>query len=661
MTVAGAPFGVPPYAVPPYAGAPPSGGGPPTISVEAEAIVVATSSASAFVTLPPPLPQPGPSGLHDYEVIVTDKYGIAKGQIVTAVPTQIDWVLDDLGQALIDFWILDPTSLMLPLEDLPGASEIQIWRDQVLIWWGWPTSCTFDAKQVHLTCAGLLFPFSKRNFGPVTTNYLVNPSFELPGGLGVIPGWTAVGVTSGTVGTTPDTPPILGSQQAELIQASAGVDTYLRQYIPFSTGAIGDLFDVSAWCYISPNATFAPAFGQNGIFIQWIVSSVVVAGPAIQQITENTGQGQWVRLDVQLELPPNQTGVLEVRLYAPQGVIYWDACRATIPESVASALQGSDVQFIMENIVNYCNDPTRGKSDLAIPFSGPATGHSLIRAYQLSDNAGVLDALNEFPTIGICDYEVTWDATGHFRQFQIFPPAKGSIKYNFPLTLDLGAITDLEGGIDGTKAVTASIILGQGSSGSSRDIGYAAFPSALGGRVAQDGMFVQGSSTIESATINFTSEDVGQGVYCQEAGVLPIGTTIASIIDSSHATITSNQGGGAILTAGPVGIGIGGVILDSVASALSDLPIGTLQGTAETTIETGAQTQFLPTARQRADGPAGLFGLVEVGDVLPVSMDYGWLDIDPVLMRIQTISLYPPTEEMECQMNPIPVGSNEYG
>jgi hypothetical protein len=623
--------------------------------------VVATSRASGFVTFPPPLPLPGPSGLHDYEVIVTDKYGIAKGQIVSAVPTQIDWVLNDLGQALIDFWVLDPTAAILPVEVLPGALEIQIWRDQALIWWGWPTSCTFDAKQVHLTCAGLLFPFSKRNFGPVTTNYLVNPSFELPGGLGVIPGWDAIGVTSGTVGTTPDTPPLLGGQQAELIQATAGVDTYLRQYIPFTSSPIGDNFDVSAWCYISPNAAFGPAFGQNGLFVQWIVSSTVIAGPTIQQITENTGAGHWVRLDVQLELPPNQTGVLEVRLYAPQGVIYWDACRATIPESVASPLTGCDVQQIMDLIVAYANDPTRGKSDLAIPFAGPATGHSLIRAYQLSDNAGVLDALNEFPTIAICDFEVTWDATGHFRQLQIFPPAKGSIKYNFPLEIDLGAITDLQGGIDGAKAVTASIILGQGSSGSSRDIGYAAFPCALGGRTAEDGMLSQGSSTIESATINFTSEDVGQGVYCQQAGVLPVGATITTIIDSSHATFTSNQGGGAILTAGPVTIGIGGVILDNVGSALSDLPIGTLQGTAETAIETGAQTQFLPTARQRADGPTGLFGQVEVGDVVPVSMKYGWLKIDPKLMRVTTVTLYPPAEEMECQLNPIPVGSNEYG
>ena len=129
--------------------------------------------------LPLPVIVPGPTSAHCYEVIVCDKWGIAKGQINSAVPTQIEWDLDDLGQALIDFWILDPSSAILPIADIPVIAEIQIWRDQSLIWWGPTVSLTFDKDQVHLTCQGHLWILQQLLFGPVTTNYLLNPSFEL--------------------------------------------------------------------------------------------------------------------------------------------------------------------------------------------------------------------------------------------------------------------------------------------------------------------------------------------------------------------------------------------------------------------------------------------------------------------------------------------------
>lgn len=657
-------YGIPAYGVPPYAGGAPGGAGPSLFDVTATASVVVTSRASAFQIHPPPEPVPGPFGLHDYEVIVVDKYGIAQGQIVSAVPTQIDWVLNDLGQALIDFYILDPSALLLPLAVLPGAREIQIWRDQTLIWWGWPTSVTYDAKQVHLTCSGLLFPYSKRSFGPITTNYLLNADFELPATLNVIPDWTAINCVANVTPANAVASPLLNSFMAQLQQPVPGEDAYIRQYVNVTDGGPGGgegtFYDLSAWVYIDPTATFAPAFGQNGIFIQFIELLTVVAGPEIQQITVDTGAGQWVRLECGVEVPPNASGVLEIRLYAPQGVTYWDACRLTVQESVGSSIAGDDVQFIMEQIVTYAQDATRAKSDLAMPFAGPATGTVLERVYQFSDNSGILDALNEFPTIGVCDFEVTWDVTGHFRQFQIFPPAKGEVKYNYPITIDIPSTTDLEGGIDGTLVATTSRVLGQGSTGSSQDLGWAAFPSALGGRVALDGIFTQGSNIIQSATIGFTVDDIGEGVYCQTAGVLPIGSTIDSIVDSNTATFTSNQGGGALLNANAV-LGIGGIVLDDVESALPDLPIGTLQGTAEGIVLRQSQAQFLPTARQRADGPNGLFGNVSTGDVVPVMFNYGWLTYGPVLMRVATLSLYPPTEELEVQLNVVPIGENAYG
>jgi hypothetical protein len=631
------------------------------------ATTVVAPSISAFSTFAPPNPQPGNTGLHDYEVIVCDKYGVAFGQITSAVPTQIDWVLDDIGDVQIDCFILDPSLIeLLPIAVFPGAREIQIWRDQECIWWGWPTSATFDAKQLHITGAGLLFPFSKRNFGPVLVNYLVNPQFEQPAPGGTVPGWTKSGVTASCINAASNSawPILLGGQAVLLVQANPDVDTFIYQEVAVAGGEQGLFFDLSAWVYLVPGTTYGDAFAQRGLYIQFTpTGGGAPTDVEIQQITTATGQGTWVRLETGVLVPPGMTGTLQVRLYAPQGYTIWDACNLTVEESRGSAPTGSDVQQIIANIVEYAQEAASGKSPLAITFQGPVTGKSLIRIYQFSDNAGILDALNEFPTIGACDFEITWDRNGHQRAFTIYVPAKGHILYNEVLEIDLGTITDLQGTIDGTATSTTVRVLGQGSSGSSQDIGYAAFPSSLGGRTCTDGFIALGSNVV-TGSLDFTPDDVGQGIYCLQAGVLPIGSTVSVYLSPTQVEFTNPSGLGAQMDVpfGSNGVfGVGGIVLESTTSALTDLPIGTLLGTAEQTLQRVLAAQFVPTARQRADGPNGLFGIVNTGDVIPVVFRYGWLTLGPVLMRVATVTLYPPTEELELQLNTVPILEASYG
>lgn len=617
------------------------------------------STARPYSTPIPPNPVPGPSGLHDYEVIVTDMFGIAYGQIVTAVPTQIEWVLDAIGQATITFWILDPSAKnLLPLSSLPGVREIQIWRDQVLIWWGWPTAATYDAKQVHLTCTGLLYPLSTRFFGPVVKNYATNPSFEEPGAaLGFIPGWTINGVTAGPVYAAGGNPVVLGTAAVRLIQTGAGTDTFIFQDIPVSAPAAeATFFDLSAWVFIDPAYTpFAPA-GPNteerGLFISLINETDVEVTYQFQTITASTPAGSWQRLETGIVVPAGMSGTLEIRLYAPQGSVLWDNVRLTVEESVGSALYGSDVTWIIRQIVTYAQDPTRGKSSLNFSgfkgCTGPTTGVILERFYQLATNAEILDALNEFPSLSACDFEVTWDATGHSRTLQIFAPSKGSVKWNYPIEI-LGNVTDLEGAVDGTQVGTTQRVLGQGTSGSSEEIGYVAFPSYLGGRVGTSVTITQGATLLSADGLTFTSADIGQPIYSLAAGVIAVGTVITSVTSATTVGISEP-----LLMSLPVGatqIGVGGIVIDQTESSIPTQPVRTLQSTAEASLRKNLQAQPLPTSRQRADGPDGLFGLVEVGDVVPVRFDYGWLEFGPALMRISAITLYPPTEEMSVTLN----------
>jgi hypothetical protein len=282
---------------------------------------------------------------------------------------------------------------------------------------------------------------------------------------------------------------------------------------------------------------------------------------------------------------------------------------------------------------------------------GVPTGTSLQRFYQFATNGGILTALNEFPTIGICDFRVVWSATGHWRGVEVYAPALGSVKYNYPIVIDPTTITDLEGAVDGSQVGTAQRVLGQGSTGSSEDIGYAAFPSFVGGRVSQIGQFIRGTDFVTASDLNFTSADVGQGIYCLTPGVIEVGTTIVAIISTSTVQISQAAAADA-----PNAItGVGGIIFDVSQSATTDQPISTLQGTAEGFLRKQLASQVLPTAKQRADGPAGLFGNVDIGDVIPVRIDYGWLDVETELFRVNIMTLYPPTEELALQLNVVAV------
>lgn len=647
-------------------------GSPSTLGASFTATVVVAPTLNASSRMPMPIPTPGSSGLHDYEVIVCDKYGVAFGKIQSAVVTEVQWVLDDIGEALIDFWILEPgVAELLPIASMPGAREIQVWRDQVLIWWGWPTNATFDAKQVHLTCAGLLFPFSKRNLGPITVNHISNPGFEQPstGTLDDVSGWTAVNCTANVVRNGSGWPILVGEQAVVLGNPVAGANAYLSQTFPVTTGFLFFGVNISAWVYLIPNGGVVTpeTVGQLGLYAEVDVGGVLQSSQT-QQITAETStdptlglfNSHWVRLETTAFVPPNTTATIEVRLYCPQGFAVWDQITMAEDEQVGSFLGPNDAQLIIEGLVNAAQNPQFAKSDLAIPFNGPPTGVDLVRDYHFSDNPGILDALNEYPTIAVCDFEVTWDDTGHFRQFQIYPPAKGRVKYNTPIEFDLGTLTDLQGSVDGTQVVTAARVLDQGASDSSQDIGFASFASKLGGRFVEDGIVTANDFTIFSPTINFTAADIGKAVYCLTGGAMPIGSFIDKVVDSQHAVIFNQGGTPPQLTVSPATIGIDGVIIDNVGSALNNLPITTITATAENTLQRNLSAPFIPTARIRADGPAGLFGMIDTGDVVPASMNYGWLTIDPQLMRIIRLTLFPITEELEVELNPQPIGESLY-
>lgn len=610
-----------------------------------------------MLTPTPPSPVPGPFGNHSYEVVVCDKYGIAQGVIGNAVPTQVDYELDGIGQCLIDFPLLDQkAATLLPMSDIPGVREIQLWRDQALIWWGWPTGVTWDSVQVHLTCSGLLWPLSTRELGPPAIHLMANPQFEQG-----LEGWSAVDCFAAATTTNV----ALGKQAAALLQLAAGSDSFLRTtvVVDLTASPAGFAFNLAAWFYIDTSYTYSgPALDNRGLFWEDDLGNFGFA-----QIDASGPFDIWTRIEVTSDgggpafiAQPGRVTTYDFRLYCPGGSIVWDDVQLAVIENVSSPPPSPpatewDVTDICLALVASAQSAVWSKSDLAFQFYGAPTGVLLNRVYLIDTNQVLLDCLNEFPSIGACDFEMVWDDTGHFRGFQVFGPAKGSIKWNAVLDISVNETTEGAGAVDGTQVGTTQRVLGQGSSGAAQDTGYAQFASYLGGRTFEGGITVIGVSSVSSFTANFTTDDIGENVYSLEGALSP-GTFITGIVSATEALINNP----ALLSLNGQTIGVGGITIDRSTSALPDQPISTLQGTAQGLLIQQMLAQALPAPKIRADGPNGLFGLVTVGDVILLSGSYGWLQIEPQLMRIAKLTLYPPTEELTpvlMPVNALPSGS----
>lgn len=108
----------------------------------------------------------------------------------------------------------------------------------------------------------------------------------------------------------------LGS--SKLDNTVAGADDYIFQDLNnLGQGFTpGTTHTVSAWYNVT--SFTAGAVSNRGIFIVTFPSSFVFSGPTITAVTAD-----WVNSSVTFALGPIETG-FEIRLYSPQGTIFWD-------------------------------------------------------------------------------------------------------------------------------------------------------------------------------------------------------------------------------------------------------------------------------------------------------------------------------------------------
>jgi hypothetical protein len=147
------------------------------------------------------------------------------------------------------------------------------------------------------------------------TSKFVNGGFEAPRG------W---GVHGGAVMHATATRSLAGRLSAEVVDRAAGADAYVSQRVYLEPNR---LYRFSA--AVDARGFRAPAAAHRGLVV-WDVAD----GYVYRARLEAASRG-WRRLGIVFRTPPS-IRLFEVRLYAPQGTVYWDDARL---EVVGPALQ----------------------------------------------------------------------------------------------------------------------------------------------------------------------------------------------------------------------------------------------------------------------------------------------------------------------------------
>ena len=290
-----------------------------------------------------------------------------------------------------------------------------------VVWWGIviQKEVTWNPRkgaEVTFRCADLLWYFHHRFVGKASrTNYAIDPNFEADPGDPDYGAWATVG----TITFTRDgTRYKLNGRSAKVVSASANEDWFIYEdIIAFTATGVGDLLTISGWYLVEDAGFIGPAFGNWGMALVAYDGGLPSAEPpAVVHInptaTGSTPRGSWQFGRAKMWLPPDAVRDLQVRLYAVGGTIRFGAIQVVRMESLSSVTSSTDftgdMAYVMELLVQHAQDPTYGKDDVNIDTDCPDVSIRIERHYQFVDHANILQALQEFPSLGGPDFWIDW-------------------------------------------------------------------------------------------------------------------------------------------------------------------------------------------------------------------------------------------------------------
>lgn len=378
----------------------------------------------------------------------------------------ITWALNEPVSATIDIERVDAH-----LDQFTDPTrEIQIHRDDTIMFWGPTVRSEITQDVANIQCADPAWYLTRRFFGKADrTNLLTNGDFE-----DGTTGWSAAGLTP-VIDTTRA---VHGGRSVRLSGPSAGHDSYLSQtYTHIQSYPTGDLLTVAAEVWVPSVDYRGDAFDGLQLYAERRNSGGTLLDTKFTTLDPGK-MDQWVHVEVAIPSVLNDD-TIEVRLYPPFGVAWWDLATLTAMESLSFIEQ--DMATIIRGVVFYAQDRfpgfTHGKSNLYLDVDFAPTGVTMSRTWQFADHENIGAAIRAFTEqkSGI-DWRV--DYTDTTRTMVVGHPHLGVTHTD--LTLEWGVnVSKFRWSHDRTQGATSTVVLGPGD-GPDRQEGGATLGSPAG-------------------------------------------------------------------------------------------------------------------------------------------------------------------------------------
>lgn len=428
-----------------------------------------TASGSGSVT---PLPVAGNRRTAEYVIIAVDRTGTPIARFPQASVETVTWTLNDWPT--MSFSV--PNNHRRVREIQAITTEVQLWRNGVLLDWFVPLRPQGRSDAPDFKCVGLMWWLSRRHVGEANRK-----NWAAPFAIGSDPyvSWAPFG-DQGHQAPTASVNNNLGFPPPSILleQTLAEQDSYIR-HIANVSGAPGQQkWTVKANVHISsdgtgltfPSNVFARAFEQHGLLVNVIASGNNLLQTKIEPLSPEAGHVQPgnYRLEAEVVTPPGFLGHIEIRLYAPRSRVAWD--NPTLHRDDALSFLHVRQDSILHQLVEHAQDPDFGKTDLNIGVQTAAS--SLIRsaAYFFHDHDNIWAEIKR-----LCELEngpdVDMVVTQNSRTFTIYEPSKGSDMDEITYRWGTKSIIDYSWDVDGDAGRDRIIALGEGE-GSDREEGY---------------------------------------------------------------------------------------------------------------------------------------------------------------------------------------------
>lgn len=514
----------------------------PTVTLEPTSTAVVSWPSVSFEGRATFTPTIVPRGKKKRAVVV-DAFGTPYGELENAKIGAITFELNDAGEEFSAVIPIDDPKAELVLSE--WMRELQVWRGDQLLAWGPMMRPAADKKWLAITARGAAWHLTRRHIGKAErTNYVKNGDFE--DGLAH---WSFVSSiyqrTYDLPGAQP-TPPIhsiakfptvTGKRSLHLENYVAETDSFAAQFFEWTVdeelSPDGDRWTLKGFVYVE--RFDAPATeGGRGLYLERFSTTEPHPDPTVLAIDPNakksiehvfvpideeTPVGVWHRMEIGLETPPKagEPEVVNVRLYAPDGVVKWDAISLTLEERLAFYAKDQTSE-IAKGIVEHLQSADYDKSDANLSTDCAPSGVLRDRVYVHSEHPNGFDSIDEFSELSNgFDFAVRYTPTE--RIFTTYFPERGRHWPRFALELGKN-LADFAWSLDGEAASSSIVVLGQGD-GSDREEGFAIDPTAFAGGLTLEQVFAAPPETPIDSLDNLAAERL---ILSREPEVLALKT-----------------------------------------------------------------------------------------------------------------------------------------